>query len=77
MKIKKGDNFYDFSLRGAGSYLDSLTDFAMFLGSVEEADKAAKELLEETKKTDATAPEAPKTKAEALPLLFFWLYIRR
>ena len=52
MKIQKDDKFYNFSLRGAGDYLNSLTDFAALLGSIEEADKAAKELLEETQKTD-------------------------
>lgn len=67
MKIKKDDKFYDFSLRGASDYLDSLTDFAALLGSIEEADNAAKELLEETKRIDSTSPDSPKTKAEQEP----------
>lgn len=67
MKIKKDDKFIDFSMRGAGDYLNSLTDFAALLGSIEEADKAAKELLDETQKTDSIAPDAPKTKAEQEP----------
>ena len=29
-------------MRGAGDYLNSLTDFAALLGSIEEADKAAR-----------------------------------
>lgn len=67
MKIKKDDKFYDFSLRSPGSYLDSLTDFAALLGTIEDADKAAKELLEETKNTNSITPDAPKTKAEQEP----------
>jgi len=62
--IKNGK---EYSLLSPSSYLDSLSDFASFLGSVEEADKAAKELLEETANTDVTVPEAPKTEAELKP----------
>lgn len=64
MFLKKDGNIYNFSPR---SYLDSLTDFATLLGSVDEADKAARELLEETEKTDSIAPDAPKTEAEKAP----------
>ena len=62
--IKNGK---EFNLLSPASYIDSLSDFAALLGSMDEADKAAKELLDETAKTDATAPDAPKTEAEKKP----------
>lgn len=67
MIFKKDDEIYKFNFPSPGSYLDSLTDFATLLGSIEEADKAAKELIEETSKTDSIAPDAPKTQAEKSP----------
>ena len=57
----------EFNLLSPASYIDSLSDFATLLGSMDEADKAAKELLDETARTDATAPDAPKTEAEKKP----------
>ena len=62
--IKNGK---EFNLLSPASYIDSLSDFATLLGSMDAADKAAKELLDETAKTDATAPDAPKTEAELKP----------
>ncbi len=62
--IKNGK---EFNLLSPASYIDSLSDFATLLGSMDEADKAAKELLDETARTDATAPDAPKTEAEKKP----------
>ena len=62
--IKDGKEFH---LLSPASYIDSLSDFATLLGSMDEADKAAKELLDETARTDATAPDAPKTEAEKKP----------
>ena len=62
--IKNGK---EFNLLSPASYIDSLSDFATLLGSMDAADKAAKELLDETAKTDATAPDAPKTEAEKKP----------
>jgi SpoVK/Ycf46/Vps4 family AAA+-type ATPase len=38
----------DFNLKPSGSYLNSLSDFADLLGTIEKADNAAKELLNET-----------------------------
>lgn len=52
----------EYNLKPSGSYLDSLKDFADLLGSIEKADNAAKELLEET--GGALRETAPKTKAE-------------
>ncbi|MCQ2452596.1 MAG: AAA family ATPase [Oscillospiraceae bacterium] len=65
MKFRKDGK--EFTLLSPASYLDSLADFASLLGSMEEADKAAKELLDETAKTDSIAPDAPKTVAEQKP----------
>ena len=52
-------------LRPAGSYLDSLSEFADLLGTIKQAEDAAKELLEET--TAGTRVKSPsvqdKTKA--------------
>ncbi|MBR6950103.1 MAG: AAA family ATPase [Oscillospiraceae bacterium] len=62
--IKNGK---EFNLLSPASYIDSLSDFATLLGSMDAADKAAKELLDETARTDATAPDAPKTEAEKKP----------
>ena len=42
------NNKPDLTLKPAGSYLGSLSDFASLLGTIDEADKAAKELLSET-----------------------------
>ena len=67
MIFKKDDKTYKFSIPSPGSYLDSLSDFADLLGSIDAADKAAKELIDETSKTDSLAPDAPKTAAEEKP----------
>lgn len=64
----KNDDLHDFVLKPGGAYLDSLSGFADLLGSLEKAEKAAGELLQETAKpipkeeaapTPATAPEKP------------------
>ena len=47
------------NLKPAGSYLDSLSDFAELLGTIKQAENAAKELLEET------APAVRKTVGES------------
>lgn len=57
----------EFRIKSPGAYLNDLADFATLLGTMDDADKAAKELLEETKKTDALKPDAPKTEAEKAP----------
>ena len=49
-----------------GSYLGSLRDFASLLGTMDEAEKAANEMLKETGQ-GVLAPEAPKTEAEQKP----------
>lgn len=55
----------DINLKPSGSYLNSLSDFADLLGTIEKADNAAKELLLET--GGALKETAPKTKAEKAP----------
>ncbi len=67
MIFKKDDKTYKFKIPSPGSYLDSLSDFADLLGSIDAADRAAKELIDETSKTDSLAPDAPKTAAEEKP----------
>lgn len=65
MDKDRNSNIPDYTLKPSGSYLDSLSDFADLLGSIEQAENAAKELLRETK--GALAPDAPKTEAEKAP----------
>jgi SpoVK/Ycf46/Vps4 family AAA+-type ATPase len=55
----------DFNLKPSGSYLNSLSDFADLLGTIEKADHAAKELLKET--GGALNDTTPKIKAEKAP----------
>lgn len=55
----------DFNIKPSGSYLNSLSDFADLLGTIEKADNAAKELLKET--GGALKDTAPKTDAEKAP----------
>ena len=62
---RKDKNFNDYNLKPAGSYLDSLGDFADLLGSIEEAEKAANQMLLET--GGALEQSAPKTEAEKAP----------
>ena len=66
-KSSKDKNKEKLTLRVPTSYLDSLTDFAALLGSMEQADNAAKELLSETAQNPALSENAPKTKAEQSP----------
>ena len=66
-KPSKDKNKEKLTLRVPASYLESLTDFASLLGSMEQADNAAKELLAETARTSALLENAPKTKAEQSP----------
>ena len=52
------------NLKPAGSYLDSLSDFADLLGTIRQAENAAKELLEETgapPRTNANTPPRTNT----------------
>lgn len=65
MDSNRDKNISDFNLKPSGSYLDSLSDFADLLGTIEKADNAAKELLNET--GGALKDTAPKTKAEKAP----------
>jgi len=44
------------SLKPAGSYLDSLSDFADLMGTIRQAETAAKELLDETSRTPRKEP---------------------
>ena len=68
MNDKNNKNKPDITLKPAGSYLDSLSDFASLLGTINEADKAAKELLDETTQKSADGgPAAAKEDAAALP----------
>lgn len=60
--MDKNNDISKFNMKPAGSYLSSLSDFADLLGTIEKADNAAKELLEET--GGALNPSAPKTQAE-------------
>ena len=48
MDDRKKPDFNAYNLKPAGSYIDSLTDFADLLGTIEEAEKAANQLLLET-----------------------------
>jgi SpoVK/Ycf46/Vps4 family AAA+-type ATPase len=55
----------DFNIRPAGSYIDSLADFADLLGTIEKAEKAANELLSETGAPfKGKDPPAPKQSAQ-------------
>lgn len=65
MDKNRHDNLSDFKIKPAGAYLDNLSDFADLLGTIEQADTAAKDLLTET--GGALKKEAPKTKAEQKP----------
>ena len=65
MDKKDSKNFNDYNLKPSGAYLDSLADFAELLGTIEEAEKAANELLLET--GGALEKTAPKTEAEKQP----------
>ena len=68
MKFKRNDDIFDLDIGRNGKYLSSLSEFASLLGSIDEADKAAKELLEETvSRGDVLSPDAPKTEAEQKP----------
>ncbi len=62
-KYKK-NSFPDFKL--PADYLGSLRNFASLLGSMEDAEKAANEMLAETG-TGVLGPDAPKTEAEKKP----------
>ena len=55
-KLKKPD--LERGLKPAGSYLDSLTDFADILGTIKQAENAAKELIDETA-PDRNRQESP------------------
>ncbi len=65
MDKKNEKNFNDYNLKSSGSYLDSLADFANLLGTIEEAEKAANDMLLET--GGALDQSAPKTAAEQEP----------
>jgi SpoVK/Ycf46/Vps4 family AAA+-type ATPase len=65
MDSREKNNLNDFNLKPAGSYMDSLADFADLLGTIEEAEKAANQLLLET--GGALDKNAPKTAAEKAP----------
>ena len=49
------------SLKPAGSYLDSLSDFADLLGTIKQAENAAKELLNETSPSPRNVPQPTQT----------------
>ncbi|SHI19719.1 ATPase family associated with various cellular activities (AAA) [Sporobacter termitidis DSM 10068] len=65
MDNKHKEDMADFKLKPSGAYLDSLAGFADLLGTIENADKAADELLRET--GGALRDSAPKTNAEKAP----------
>ena len=52
-------------LKPAGTYLDSLSDFADLLGTIQRAENAAKELLEETSSESRTKTPTAKTEINA------------
>jgi len=52
-------------IKPAGSYLDSLSDFADLLGTIRQAEKAAQEMLEETSEQDPRLEQAVKTAADS------------
>lgn len=67
-KEKEKIDFNAYNLRPSSAYLDSLSDFAELMGTIDEADAAANELLKETAaKTNVLTDDAPKTKAEKQP----------
>ena len=57
MKKKKPIDFNEYNLKPAGSYRVNPSDFNMLLGTIEQADAAAKELLKET--SEAASPTKP------------------
>ena len=65
MENTRDKDLSDLNLKPPGSYLNSLSDFADLLGTIEKADNAAKELLLET--GGALKETALKTKAEKTP----------
>jgi SpoVK/Ycf46/Vps4 family AAA+-type ATPase len=65
MDNKNDKNFNDYNLKSSGSYIGSLADFADLLGTIEEAEKAANQMLLET--GGALDKTAPKTVAEKAP----------
>ena len=62
-KLEKKD--LESKLKPAGSYLDSLADFAELLGTIRQAENAAKELLDETKPVANAQHSEQRTKASA------------
>ena len=61
------NNKTDINIKPSGSYLDSLADFASLLGTIDEADKAAKELLNETQKSDGGSEAPTAVEADVQP----------
>jgi len=61
---KKGIDFNSYNLKPSGYYMNSISEFADLLGRMDDAEKAADELLKET---DMLKKDAPKTKAEQQP----------
>ena len=49
------------SLKPSGAYLDSLSDFADLLGTIKQAEDAAKELLDETKPIPGAVKPPPSS----------------
>ncbi len=65
MGKKNEKDFSDYNLKPSGAYIDSLSDFADLLGTIDEAEKAANQMLLET--GGALEKNAPKTSAENTP----------
>ena len=61
------NNKPELTVKPSGDYLSSLSEFASLLGTIDEADKAAKELLDETKKNADGGAAPAKEEAAALP----------
>jgi len=55
------------SLKPAGSYLDSLSDFADLLGTIRQAENAAKELLDETARVPGATTPSDSTNKPGKP----------
>lgn len=65
MPKKRDDELKDFTLKPASSYLSDLSNFADLMGTMENAESAAKELIAET--AEKKAPETDKGAAAPKP----------
>jgi SpoVK/Ycf46/Vps4 family AAA+-type ATPase len=66
MNKKRENGNPDIKIRPAGSYLDSLSDFAELLGSIRRADEAAREMAGEIRKSGGMPPLDPEPPESAV-----------